>query len=193
MIYHKFFNKNISNDMIKNQQFMKSKQMKKQYLILFFIFLIFSDFIYCQNEIKILDKRKFFFYPKKTTERGRNKYIKVKISHINNEECIDTNKYKIIILDKNNKKVEHSQIGLILRRFDKCNKIITKKIYIKTKKNYTILSMPYYLYQYNSTKIPTYSLTLGYGYSLSGKYKLYVTYRDAGKTHYSDTIPLYVW
>ena len=168
--------------------------MKKNILILFLVFLIFSDFIYCQNEIKILDKRKFFFCPPQITERGRNKYIKVKICHLNSDEFTDTNKYKIVILDTNNKKIEYDQIGFIFLRFDKYSKkIITKKIYMKTKKNYTILSMPYYLYRYNSTKIPTYRLTLGYGYSLSGKYKLYVTYKDEYKTYYSDTIPLYVW
>ena len=168
--------------------------MKKISIILCLFFIVFSDFVYCQNEIKILDKRKFFFLPIKNVENaknGYNKYIKVKICHLNNDEFTDTNKYKIVILDINNKKIVYAMWeNITFREFPSI--IITKKIYMATKKNYKILYIPYYLYHKNK-KTPILRLCFN-SYKLSlNKYKLYVTYKDEYKTYYSDTIPLYVW
>jgi hypothetical protein len=138
------------------------------------------------------------------TKKGENKYIDIKINHTNKEKNIDTNKYKIMLINENGivkgkyKSLRKNRNGIEIfytpiHTGIKCNKITTKKISIKTEENYKILSIPYFLYCDDNVDGAAFKLNVGINkYSLKGKYKVYVTYTEKDTIYYSDTIPLYL-
>jgi len=81
--------------MIKNQQFMKSKQMKKQYLILFFIFLNFSNLGYSQNYLEYIKKVNKYQARAKLKKHKQYKIFQIYRSSNDIRYYIDKNTFNI--------------------------------------------------------------------------------------------------
>ena len=177
-------------------------QLKKFSIILFLIFLVFSNFIYSQHTLKILDEEKVIRYPKiliqnKTTvvfpikffnlmvtrhfenaiERYEKKRLSVTLLHDYNQGEKRKLAYDVYIINK-----KDVQIGYLWGRLSPNNKereIKGAEVFINN--DTTILSIPFIkCNKYGSLNLKR------------GKYFLYVTYRDKGETYYSDTITLNV-
>jgi hypothetical protein len=166
--------------------------MKKRFLILYFYIFLFSDLIFSQNSLKILEKEMVIYYPKELLNLNKKPIITHRIFLHVVKEKYKKEKYKkesfSISLLHNNEKGEKRKLAYDVYIIDTKGMKIgyglgaeIKGIGVIINGDSVILSIPL---------IKPYSY---YGLNVQkGKYYLYVTYTKGKITYYSDTIPLYI-
>ncbi|MDR2835714.1 MAG: hypothetical protein LBV69_05875 [Bacteroidales bacterium] len=167
--------------------------MKKFIIIIIIIFFLFECFsqtkLIIENKSKSISSSSILSAYSSRIRPTKLSYIRLKLFFNFEQEKIDTSKFNVIVLNRNNSIVYYREIstGWISSLCSQQHEVVKEIKLLSRGNNKYTLSFPFNYHNINGHRLIFYGLNI-----CKGKYKLYVTYTSKDKSYYSDTIPLYI-